>query len=242
MQSTPFANEVVKLQDAVQGAVSLSFQRESDVPVRDVVSYYWGLRVLMNAWAFCGLSLVIQTESTGSSSPFPSARATLMVASVMQCAMGTGCSPGFDILTRGKAAGKIRRGMRAGRALQEALTESHLQWQAPLTSGRSLGDSTPPPKRRSIELDQTPPPPPAKFPRVQTVTMLKGGRKICKAFNDSRGCSNKSCPCAHVCDVKGCAPATTDSSIRRSSDRGMAPLCRRRSFLQLEGTACAAVP
>ena len=39
---------------------------------------------------------------------------------------------------------------------------------------------------KRLQEDTTPPPPPAKVPRVQTVSMAKGGRKLCKAWNDGR--------------------------------------------------------
>ena len=44
----------------------------------------------------------------------------------------------------------------------------------------------------------------AKGARLQTITMLKGGLKVCEAFNDARGCRDRKCQFAHVCDVKGC--------------------------------------
>ena len=34
-----------------------------------------------------------------------------------------------------------------------------------------------------------------------TISMLKGGKRICKAFNDGRGCKG-GCGAEHVCDVK----------------------------------------
>ena len=53
-QSAPSDCETVKLQDTSRGALSLSFAREQDAPVRDVVTYYFRLRVLTNAFAFAG--------------------------------------------------------------------------------------------------------------------------------------------------------------------------------------------
>ena len=35
----------------------------------------------------------------------------------------------------------------------------------------------------------------------QTVSMLKGGKKLCKAFNDQRGCKGD-CGALHACDVR----------------------------------------
>ena len=55
-QSAPASDETLKLQETVKGALSLSFAQEQDAPVgvRDLVSYFFGLLVLVNAWAFCG--------------------------------------------------------------------------------------------------------------------------------------------------------------------------------------------
>ena len=53
-QSSPSVSETVKLQDTSRGALSLSSARDPETPVRDVVSYYFGLRILINARSFCG--------------------------------------------------------------------------------------------------------------------------------------------------------------------------------------------
>ena len=44
---------------------------------------------------------------------------------------------------------------------------------------------------------------PNQHQRKATATATASGRKICKAYNDQRGCANKRCPkgLAHVCDV-----------------------------------------
>ena len=63
-------------------------------------------------------------------------------------------------------------------------------------------------------MQETPPPPTAKHARLPTVTMLKGGLKICKAFNDSRGSAARTPapgssrglgpnPCADPCPAAG---------------------------------------
>ena len=36
----------------------------------------------------------------------------------------------------------------------------------------------------------------------RTISMVKGGRKLCKAYNDERGCKATNCPSLHLCDVK----------------------------------------
>ena len=156
MQSAPMAQEVVQWQDSSKGAVSLFFAPDADVLIWDVVSYYWGLRVFMNACAFC---------RNFSAREFRWSRqeiARIMLDGCLQDAMtcGHGCLTWLthnDILLRGKAASKIRRGMHAGRALQAALTE-HLEWRAPPPAGRSAHWRS---LRRQNERRSRPIPPPA---------------------------------------------------------------------------------
>ena len=64
------------------------------------------------------------------------------------------------------------------------------------------------PKRRMTESDQPQEKGPAKERRMvktdkwPTISMLKGGQKICKPFNDGRGCTKAGCKDLHQCDVK----------------------------------------
>ena len=106
-----------------------------------------------------------------------------------------------DLLTRGKMSSKVRRGYLAGDALHEALAECHLEWRAPQSG--VLQDRSPE-KRKVQDMDDATPPPPSKGSHLQTITTLKGGLKICKAFNDARGRRDRKCQLAHVCDVTGC--------------------------------------
>lgn len=41
-----------------------------------------------------------------------------------------------------------------------------------------------------------------KADNFRTVSMVKGGKKICKSYNDGRGCSNTRCDAIHGCDVR----------------------------------------
>ena len=38
-------------------------------------------------------------------------------------------------------------------------------------------------------------------PRVRTVSMFKGNKRVCKPWNDNRGCDDPKCPDEHRCDV-----------------------------------------
>ena len=63
--------------------------------------------------------------------------------------------------------------------------------------------STPRGGKRKFDDDiPTPPPAPSGQRRVQTISMIRGGRKICKEWNDSRGCNKKNCDSIHGCDVR----------------------------------------
>lgn len=204
-QSTPSSSETVKLQDTSRGALSLSFARETDAPIKDVVSYYFALRVLMNAWAFCGNFMAKGVNGTESKF-FRLAEGLDYADGCLRDAMSYGHGSVAwlfhnDMMTRGKVASKVRRGYLAGHALRESLAECHLEWRAPSPTAmvERLGE-----KRKASEIEGGAVPSPSKGSRLQTITMLKGGLKVCKAFNDARGCRDRKCPHAHVCDVKGC--------------------------------------
>ena len=187
-QSSPSVSETVKLQDTSRGALSLSSARDPETPVRDVVSYYFGLRILINARSFCG-NFVAKGPDGREARFFSLSEGRDYADSCLRDATqyGQGSVTWLhhnDMLTRGKMASKIRHGALAGQALKEV---EWRQWRAP-----------------NPEVDSVTPPPPPKGTRLQTVTMLKGGLKICKAFHDHRGCRDRKCHLVPVCDVKGC--------------------------------------
>ena len=161
MQSLPTSNEVIKLQDSSRGPISLSFAREQDTAIQDVVAYFFGLRVLMNAFAFCGNFVFKDVD--GVERRFISlSQAQDYADHCLRDAMSYGQGSvqwlqHNDLLTRGKMASKIRRGYSAGRALTEALSECHLEWRSP-SVGQPL-DATTPPKKRPLPADVPSPPP-----------------------------------------------------------------------------------
>lgn len=60
-----------------------------------------------------------------------------------------------------------------------------------------------------------------------TISMLKGGKRICKAYNDGRGCKG-GCGAEHVCDVKlpngkPCAKAVTVGCSMKRLNRDYPP-------------------
>ena len=112
-----------------------------------------------------------------------------------------------DINTRSKMASLIRRGYTGASALEEALRQTHIDWRAPGIQP-TLPEAGMSPKRRMAESDQPADKGPAKERRMiktdkwPTISMLKGGQKICKPFNDGRGCTKAGCKDLHQCDVK----------------------------------------
>ena len=126
-----------------------------------------------------------------------------------------------DVLTRGKMATLVRRGWPAGLALGEAVREAHLEWRSPSIQPGVEQPATPPTKRPLED------PPEVEPKRRQlkgdghkTVSQVKGGQKLCKPFNDGRGCQNAKCPNLHACDVR--------------LDSGAACLSRRHNRLHHE--------
>lgn len=174
------------------------------------VSYYWALRVLGYAWAWAGNFRA--RDHDGKERLFISLAESLNYAdnALRHCMeFGQGSVLWMqrnDVLTRGKMAGCIRRGYTAGSALAESLQQCHLEWRSPamqpipdLKSAKRPPEPTLPPqppvgqgpakRARQLKTDQ-----------FTTISMIKGGKRICKKWNDSRGCSG--CDDLHVCDVK----------------------------------------
>ena len=204
-QATPRQQDAVKLGEGIQ----LEFHTEEARSIRTVVDYYWSLRTLAYAWAWAGLHQ--QRGHDGKETVFISLTAALNYADhALSSAMEFGQGSRLwlernDLLTRTKMASYIRQGYNGWEALQEALRETHLEWRAsaiqavpnepagaPKRAAPGASEAVPPaPKRRQIKQDS-----------YQTISMLKGGLKLCKPWNDGRGCANKKCPQVHKCDVK----------------------------------------
>ena len=112
-----------------------------------------------------------------------------------------------DTATRGRMATLIRQGWAAGEALNEALRLTHLEWRSPALHG-VVEEPEPQAKKRAAlpheELEVVPKRQrQLKSDTFTTVSMAKGGRKICKAWNDGRGCAaGHKCENLHCCDVK----------------------------------------
>lgn len=211
---------VPKQQDTVtlSGGVSLEIDKEVTVDVKTAVEYYWKLRVLCNAWAWAGTFLVPNEEKK--MVPMMTLEAAMNYAdtAMFDCfTYGSGSLYWFrknDLATRGQMATGIRRGLPAEVALREAVRHFHLEWRAPaaqpapvleeVSKKRAADPPTmapgqaDPAKRRAIKGD-----------RMPTISMIKGGKALCKPFNDGRGCTTRGCQAVHACDVrlpsgKGC--------------------------------------
>ena len=120
-----------------------------------------------------------------------------------------------DTLTRGRMASLVRRGWSAGQALKEARRESYLDWRSP-SQAESQGDLDRLPKRRQDATLESP----SKIarPQVRTVSMVKGGKRLCKPWNDERGCPGK-CGNLHLCDVRLDSGAACGQKHKRSQHK-----------------------
>ncbi len=211
-QATPKQHDTVKL----DSNISLEIEKEADSAIRTTVEYYFKMRTLGYAWAWAG-SFLVKDPTTHKDVPMMSLEAAMAYA---DCALhdtmlyGRGSLLWLarnDQLTRSHMATCVRRGTRAEDALKEALRHTHLEWRAPAI--QPVLEDTPPTKRRAAEKDGGLSPPPKgsdgdrrtrnlKADRHNTVSMLKGGLKVCKPWNDGSGCQNRSCPDTHGCDVR----------------------------------------
>ena len=204
--SVPKTMENVRLSESIQ----LQFQEETSVAIGNIVEYYWAIRVLTNAWSWGGLFEA--TDHDGSKKTFmPLTDAQHYADYSMRCTVefGQGSLMWYqrnDMLTRSKMAALIRRGYVGSSALTEALKQCHLEWHSPALQASWYPEPGKTPSQRKAPVPEPEFPPPAKRPRQvkgdarRTVSMLKGGRAFCKAFNDQRGC--KGCDKLHACDVR----------------------------------------
>ena len=96
----------------------------------------------------------------------------------------------------------IRRGQPGQWALDNALRDTHLEWRSPaiqplvetIETGASKRAAEPePPAERKRQI---------KGDSFKTVSQIKGGQKICKPWNDGRGCKEAKCTSLHCCDVR----------------------------------------
>eukprot|EP00435_Cladocopium_sp_Y103_P041729 s412_g11.t1 len=205
--SIPKTTENVRLSESIQ----LQFQEETSVSISNIVEYYWAIRVLTNAWSWGGLFEAKDHDGTRKTF-LPLTDAQHYADHSMRCTVeyGQGSLAWYqrnDMLTRSKMAALIRRGYVGSSALAEALKQTHLEWRSPALQGSwypESGSSAPAPRKQPVPEPEHPPP--AKRPRAvkndvrRTVSMLKGGRPFCKAWNDQRGC--KGCDKLHACDVR----------------------------------------
>ena len=184
--------------------IALQIGRAADAEIGTVVQYYFALRTLAYAWAWSGNYTIADYDSVDRRM-ISLTQALAYADLALRETMRYGSSDlawmiRNDIATRGRMASRVRRGWSAGKALEEALRESYLDWRSPSIAKQPRHEPSTP--KRTAQVDLTDVPTPPKVARVATVSMLKGGKRICKGFNDARGCNNPRCPDEHVCDVK----------------------------------------
>ena len=190
---------------ALPGGLQLQLEKEVSVSLRSVTDYYFAMRVLAHARAWAG-NYLVQVEKQN------------VLFMDLSCALhycdralkdtmefGSGSLLWLqrnDSLTRGKMATYIRRGQPGQWALDSALRETHLEWRSPAVQPLAEVPEAKQGKR--------PPDPPAPSDRkrqvkgdaFRTVSQIKGGQKICKPWNDGRGCTDPKCQSLHCCDVR----------------------------------------
>ena len=202
--SMPKAHEEVHL----QGGAKIAFDKEVVTDIKNVIDYYFALRTLAVAWSWGGNWTT--KDRSGRDVPMMDLSTALGYAdrALADCATyGRNCLTWLarnDLLTRGTMASLMRQQWSAGEALTESLRQHHVDWKSPAMQGIipevEVKRKSPEPSRYSG--------PDAKRARnlkadgLVTISMIKGGQKLCKHWNDARGCRQKQCPNLHQCDVK----------------------------------------
>ena len=200
--SHPKAQESVTLGNGLK----LEFDRDVVNDVSGMVQYYMAMRVLMHAWAWAGSYQTKDYDGVDRTMATLSQCLGYADEALRLCAEYGSSSVSWlhrnDTMTRGKVSSLVRRGYTAGSALMEAMRQSHIEWRSPVAPPRP----TPEERKRPQPSPEVVAPPPkrermVKSDAFQTISMVKGGKKICKPFNDGRGCPGN-CNQIHGCDVK----------------------------------------
>eukprot|EP00435_Cladocopium_sp_Y103_P017427 s4807_g4.t1 len=170
---------------SLPGGLQLQLEKEVSVSLRSVTDYYFAMRVLAHAWAWAGNFMVTVDKQTVLFMELSAAlHYTVIVPSVTLWSSAMGACYGQW-------------------ALDSALRETHLEWRSPAVQPLAEVVEPKPPKRgaestqgsgdrkRLVKADA-----------FRTVSQVKGGQKICKPWNDGRGCSDPKCQALHCCDVR----------------------------------------
>ena len=204
--SLPKAHEEVLL----QGDVKIAFAKEQVTEIKSVIDYYFALRTLAVAWSWAGNWPTRDKHNKEVLMMDLSTAMGYADRALADCATYGRNSLSWlsrnDMLTRGTMASLMRQQWPAGEALKEALRQHHVDWKTPSMQGVVQEPET---KRKpAAELPSGVSQPDMKRSRqlkadgLATISMVKGGHRLCKAFNDSRGCRQKNCTFLHQCDVK----------------------------------------
>jgi len=203
------------------GNIRLEIAPKREVVIRDTIDYYWGLRVLGNAYAKAGNWLVprksnpseqIRFAPLGINMRYADEALNYVLKSGLNGTEAVSWIRERDHLTRGHMISFMKDGLSQGEALEEAMREHKLEW----SFSRTRRESSPPPHRPNTRpSEDTELSPPTKRPRarkeleepnkpkVRLATTLKGGLKICKKFHEGK-CTKeeKRCPDKnyHRCD------------------------------------------
>ena len=190
------------------------------LPARSAGQYYLQLRILANSWALAGNFQTNSRKGLGSIPFLTYTQAMNYCDFGLRCCVerGSGSMSWFserDQATRQRMVSYMRRGYPGGEALEAALNDSRLDWEPPTLSiaGRTKEEKPVAESRALTRQNSADSNKQAKKQKTgsapqerssSTVTTLPGGLKICKPYNDSRGCTprERDCPIygKHVCD------------------------------------------
>eukprot|EP00435_Cladocopium_sp_Y103_P048679 s223_g14.t1 len=168
-------------QPKTQGSVTLGdnlhleFEKEEGVPLKSCIEYYLQLRVLAHEMAWAGNYQVDYEGGRHWMMDLTTALGYVDTA-LRNCVEFASSSMLWlqrnDILTRGKFATYVNRGMPGSVAMKQALQETHLEWRSPLALPlvSSAGSGHPGAAKRKSEDG----PPPAGEPASRRPRALKG--------------------------------------------------------------------
>ena len=194
-----------------------------------IIEYYICLRLLVQAYAYAGSHEVASQANAQVNVVFAPLSPNLQYADeCLRIASGWRVSAPAalqalrdkDQMTRATMCQLMRQGLSQGEALGGALVEHAVEWKTPpfgrphrgeellaitddTSGGGPGGGGSPGGEKRARKGKGKGKDKDTKRPKIFTAQQ-HGGRNICKAYNDVRGCGDeRRCPAkgAHVCDV-----------------------------------------
>ena len=174
-------------------AANLTFRLDEvpDQQVKSLIDYFNAIRILGHAYALAG-HFEVESQVPGTKVRMAPLQQQLEYADMLlRCASSLDAPVSWvkckDEATRSRMMELVRASWSQGEALSQAMKETELWWLQP---------PAPSVPKRDLDSDS-----PGRASKTLRTGNEWNRRRLCKKWNDNRGCTNKSCPDEHRCDA-----------------------------------------